>query len=252
MTQRKFLIVANWKMNPKSVGDVERFMRVFKKHISKIKNTNVVIVPPFPYLSLIPRSSRYVLGAQDLFWESEGSYTGEVSSSMLKGLGVRYVIVGHSERRRLGETDEAVNKKLKQALKTKLRPIVCVGESKRDAEGAFFGVIKKQVESAFYKVKVSQASRVVIAYEPVWAISPGKPARPEDAREASLFIKKTIASLYGVKTAQKVLVIYGGSADGTNASAFLKEREITGLLVGRESLYAEKFFRILQCTKGIL
>lgn len=240
-------------MTPRSREDVLRFMHILKKNIGKIKNTDVVIAPPFPYLSLIPKSSRYMLGAQDLFWESEGSYTGEVSAMMLKGLGVRFVIIGHSERRAyLHETDEEVNKKLKRALKTKLRPIVCVGELKRDVEGAFFGVVKKQIEAAFYKIKAAQASRVVIAYEPVWAISPGKPARPKDAREAALFIKKTIASLYGMKTAQKVLVVYGGSVDDTNAATFLKEREIAGLLVGRESRYAEKFLRILQCTKDIL
>jgi len=248
----KYLIVANWKMNPKSRKEVAQFIRLFKKGAGRIRNADVIIAPPFPYIPFIPKSGRYALGAQNLFWESEGSFTGEVSGNMLKEFGVRYAIVGHSERRRhLGETDEMVNKKLKQVLAIGIRPILCVGELKRDSEGAFFSFIKKQIESAFHRVKADDAPRVIIAYEPIWAIGTGRPARPEDAREASLFIKKTIASLYGLKTARKIRVLYGGSVDGKNAGAFLKEREVAGLLVGRESRHAEKFLAILQCIKNL-
>ncbi len=241
----KKLIVGNWKMFPKSARDVRNFFKSFRAS----KKSEAVIAPPFPYLPLLPKSRTFYIGAQDLFWEKEGAFTGEVSAAMLKDLGVRYVIVGHSERRRwLGETDDAIAKKLKQAIKMGLRPILCVGEPTRDADGAFFSFIKKQITADFAKLKKDEAARVVVAYEPIWAIGSGKPARPKDAAEAALYIKKVLADLYSISVGRRVRVLYGGSVSSKNAGEFLAEREIGGLLVGGESRRPREFSKILQCS----
>lgn len=248
MAKKKFLLVANWKMNPKTPKEVGRFFAVCKK--AQIpKNVDVVIAPPFPFLAYARPTKKIALGAQDVFWEPEGSYTGEVSGSMLKNIGVSHVIIGHSERRRYqGETDEVVNKKVHHAFKMKLTPIVCVGETSRDGDGAFFAVIKSQLTWALAKISRRDISRVVIAYEPIWAIGTGKPAKPGDANEAALFIKKIIADMHNSRTAKKVRVLYGGSIDPHNAASFLWEQEITGLLVGKESRDPKSFLNILQCS----
>ena len=250
--KKKFIIVANWKMYPRTAKEARA---VFSELIKKAKfsgRTEIVIAPPFPYLALFQKNRKISLGAQDIFYEPEGAFTGEISGPMLKSLGAGYVIVGHSERRRFaGETDLMVNKKLKHALKSGLRPILCVGETDRDADGMFFGVLKKQIVSAFAKVKSSDARRVIVAYEPVWAISPAKPARPRDANEAALFIKKVLAARYGVSFAKKIQILYGGSVDAKAAESFLREQEISGLLVGGASRNPRTFLNIVQCVASI-
>jgi len=245
----KKLIVANWKMNPPDRGSVIKYFSQLVRAKGALKHADVVIAPPFPYIALAPRTSSFALGAQDIFWEKEGAYTGEVSGLMLTSLGVSYVIVGHSEQRRLGETDEVIAKKIRRALDTKLTPIVCIGEPKRDPDGAFFGVIRGQLERALVLVKPQEASRIVVAYEPIWAVGAGhKAATPKDAAEAALFIKKTIAARFGSARAKSLRVIYGGSTSPENAAGFLAERDVAGLLVGRESLSAKSFISILQCA----
>ncbi len=251
MAGKKVLIVANWKMYPKSLQGARKLLNELGR-ISKKSHVEVALAPPFPYLWEVARHKKFSLAAQDVFWESEGAFTGEVAPPMLKDLGVRYVIIGHSERRRLlGETDEMVNKKLKAVLGTGLRPIICIGEYKRDADGSFFSFLKDQVSKALSKVKKDYVSRILFVYEPVWAISPGKPALPGDAREAALFIRKTIAGLYGINIGKKVRILYGGSVDGRNAESFLRESDISGLLVGKESRDAEEFLKIVQCANHI-
>ncbi|OGZ56821.1 MAG: triose-phosphate isomerase [Candidatus Ryanbacteria bacterium RIFCSPLOWO2_02_FULL_47_14] len=246
------IIIGNWKLHPQSLREARMLARSIAQIASRIKNVDIVIAPPFPFLPLISAGSKVAIAAQDVFWEREGPYTGEVSGPMLRGVGARYVIVGHSERRNhLHETDEIINKKLKHALLSGLRPILCVGERKRDSDGEFFSVIKQQIEIAFAKVKRGDVTRVVVAYEPVWAISSGKSAKdaePADANEAALFIRKTIAGIYGVRVARGVRIIYGGSSNAKNAKDFLSEREISGLLVGRESRDAKEFIKIIECA----
>ena len=241
----KKLIVGNWKMFPKSASEVRHFFRAFRGS----RRADVALAPPFPYLAIAPKSRAVYLAAQDIFWEASGPFTGEVSGAMLKNLGVRYVIVGHSERRRwLAESDEMIAKKLKQTIKSGLKPILCVGEPSRDADGVFFSFIKNQIEADFAKLKKNEAARVIVAYEPIWAIGSGKPAHPQDAAEAALYIKKVLADLYSVPTARRVRVLYGGSVSSENAGGFLAERGIAGLLVGGESRRPDEFLKIIQCS----
>ncbi len=237
-------------MNPNDKTSVQRFLAALARARAALKYADVVVAPPFPYLALFSRSSAYALGAQDIFWEKEGAYTGEVSGLMLKTFGAEYVIVGHSERRRMHETDEIVAKKVRRALDSKLTPIVCVGEERRDADGVFFSVIRAQLEHSLASVKQSEIGRVVVAYEPLWAIGAGhKPATPKDAAEAALFIKKTVAARFGSTRAKSLRVIYGGSTAPDNAADFLRERDVAGLLVGRESLNPKSFIAIVQCAR---
>ena len=244
----KKLIVGNWKMYPKTAREAAAiFKAVYKGAHAR---TQVVVAAPFVYLALL-RSSRTVsLGAQNIFWEPEGAFTGEVSGTMLRSLGVRYVIVGHSERRReLGETDKMIAQKVSAVLKAKLTPILCVGEEVRDADGKFFSTLKQQIRIAFSGVKRAQVAHMVVAYEPVWAVGVGKkPASPKDAAEAALFIKKVVAEFAGAKAAKRMRILYGGSVNAKDASGFLAEREISGLLVGRESRNPKEFLKIVACA----
>lgn len=243
------LIVANWKMNPSDRGSVIKYFSQLTRAKSALKGVDVVVAPPFPYIALAPRVSLFALGAQDIFLEKEGAYTGEVSGLMLKSLGVQFVIVGHSERRRMGETDDVIAKKIRRTLDTKLTPILCIGEGHRDPDGAFFSVIRGQLERALTLVKQSEAGRIVVAYEPVWAVGAGhKAATPKDAAEAALFIKKTVAARFGSTRAKSLRVLYGGSTSPDNAASFLAERDVAGLLVGRESLNPKSFISIIQCA----
>lgn len=245
------LIIANWKMYPENARDATKLFLAVERRLGRGVGAEVVIAPPFPYLASLPRGTKTIRGAQDVFWERYGAFTGEVSGSILKSFGVKYVIVGHSERRtHLGETDMMVNKKLRHALAVGLRPILCIGERKRDADGVFFAVLKKQIQEDLTKVQKSLIARVVIAYEPLWAISPGRPTGPRDANEAILFIRKVIAQLYGLRAARTIRILYGGSVNAKNASEYFKEREIDGLLVGKESRDPREFIKIVQCAKA--
>lgn len=250
--KKKFIIIANWKMYPRSAKEAKVSFLELAKKTGFPRHVKVVIAPPFPYLAFFRKNRTLALGAQDIFYEPKGAFTGDVSGPMIKSLGADYVIVGHSERRKFaGETDAIVNKKLKQALRSGLRPILCIGETDRDVDGIFFGVLKKQIENAFNKVKSSDARRVIVAYEPVWAIGTGRPAMPRDANEAALFIKKVLAARYGVSFAKRVQVIYGGSVDAKIAETFLREQEISGLLVGGASLNPRSFLNIVQCAASV-
>jgi triosephosphate isomerase len=250
--KKKFIIVANWKMYPRTAREAKASFLELTKKARFSGHVEIVIAPPSPYLAFFRKNKTMSLGAQDIFYEPEGAFTGEISGPMIKSLGAGYVIIGHSERRKFaGESDLTVNKKLKHTLKSGLRPILCVGETDRDADGIFFGVLKKQIESAFAKVKSSDARRVIVAYEPVWAIGTGKPARPRDANEAALFIKKVLAARYDVSFAKKIQILYGGSVDAKVAESFLREQEISGLLVGGASRNPRTFLNIVQCATSI-
>ena len=238
------LIVGNWKCNPTSLNEAKKLFNSVKKGLRNIKNVKVVICPPFSYLSLIssfliPPSS-FKLGAQDCFWEEKGAFTGEISPLMLKDLGCKYVIVGHSERRALGETDEMINKKIKAVLKAKLTPILCIGETlKERKKGKTFKVLKTQLEKGLKNIRpfLVPRSSFIIAYEPVWAIGTGKPCGIEEAREARLFIKSTVKS---------IPILYGGSVTSKNGKDYVKEADFDGLLVGGASLKAKEFVKIVK------
>ncbi|MDO8620451.1 MAG: triose-phosphate isomerase [bacterium] len=253
--RKKKLIVANWKMNPPSVAEARVLFGKTKLAGGKLEKVETVICPPFPYLGLFANAgtSRVSLGAQDVFWTNSGRATGEVSPEMLKDLGVSYVIVGHSERRALGETNELVSKKLKAVLTEGLTPIVCIGEKERDPEGGYFGVLKAQIVATFSGLTRPQFRDLCIAYEPIFAI--GKSAKdalePRGIREMAIFIQKVVADMYGEETAQLPRILYGGSVEESNTASILTEGGVSGLLVGHASLDTERFTKMLKSANSI-
>jgi triosephosphate isomerase len=251
----KKLIVGNWKMNPQSQKEAEVLFNNIGKNINNIKNTEVVICLPFPYLFISKKLKikKIALGAQDVFYETQGPYTGEVSVSMLKDMGIKYVIVGHSERRSLGETNEISNKKLTAVLKAKISPILCVGESIRNHDGSYLGVVKDQLISCLFGISKSQIKNIVIAYEPVWALSSTEnrhDATPHDFEEMKIYIRKILTDLFGRAIASSVLIIYGGSVNKDNASSFLNVGA-DGLLPGKASLDVHNFSSIIKIASAI-
>lgn len=247
------VIVANWKMNPHSKKEAEIIFKNISNSIKNLKNVEVIVCPPFPYLYIKEKikNKKLKLGSQDVFSLQEGPYTGEVSVKMLKNFGVEYVIIGHSERRMIGDTNDIVNKKILITLKSKINPIFCVGENVRDANGFYLSFIKEQIEEGLKGVIKSQIKNIIIAYEPVWAIGADakREATPSEFLEIKIFIKKIISDIYDIKTASGLRIIYGGSVHPMNASIFIKEGGALGLLVGRDSLSPNKFSEIINLAK---
>ena len=242
----KPLIVANWKMNPPNQKEAKRLFSLVKNRLRKVKRTEAIICPPFLYLSMLDGSSP---GSQNCFWEKKGAYTGEVSPAMLRNLGCKYVIVGHSERRKyLAETDEMINKKIKAALKEKLNPILCVGETRTERDrGKTETVLKRQIISDLKNISGEKISKgFTIAYEPVWAIGTGNPCDIEEAQKMGLLIRKIISGLYSSTISKKIRILYGGSVNSKNAAAYIKEAGFQGLLVGGASLDAKEFIQIVK------
>ncbi|MBZ9577769.1 triose-phosphate isomerase [Patescibacteria group bacterium] len=245
----KTLIVANWKTNPQTLRGAKKLFNSVKRGARNIKRTEIVICPPFVFLSNIQYlTSNIKLGAQDVFWEKEGAYTGEVSSSMLKDIGCQYVIIGHSERRRyFKETDEIINKKLKAALAAKLRPILCIGETQREREqGKTESILRNQIVSDLKGISKARFSRVIVAYEPIWAIGTGRPCDVEEAQKMGLLIRKIISKIYNQAVSKNVRILYGGSVNSKNAAGYIKEAGLQGLLVGGASLKAKEFIKIVK------
>ena len=253
MARRK-IIIGNWKMNPLAASMADKLFTDVAKSISRVKNIEIVICPPFVYLERLKKiSKKIVSGAQNAFSEEVGAFTGEVSPDMLYDLGVRYVILGHSERRALGENNSDVNKKIKRALLSGLRPILCVGESVRDDSHSYFNLVKTQLSECLNGVSKNSISKIIIAYEPVWAISSTvnrKDATPSDSQEMAIFIHKILSDKFSSES-QKVRVIYGGSANEKDAKDFLSDGGVDGLLVGRASLDAKKFTEIIKIAEKI-
>tara|TARA_B100000745_G_scaffold63630_4_gene37621 strand:+ start:2553 stop:3341 length:789 start_codon:yes stop_codon:yes gene_type:complete len=249
MKAHKPLVIGNWKLNPATLGKARKLFTEIRDRYGRRKSAiNAVVAPPFPFISEIERlspSRRIELAAQDVFFESTGAYTGEVSLPMLKSVGVSYVMVGHSERRARGETDEDVYRDVQVVLKNKTQVVICVGEKARDDHGNYFGVVEAQLRAALRDVKKTWLPNVIIAYEPIWAIGTGNTATPEDAREMKLFIAKILTDRFGRKEAKKVRIIYGGSVKKGNAAALLETGEVDGFLVGGASLRPADFVSIL-------
>mgnify|MGYP001607264177 CR=1 FL=1 len=248
----KKIIVANWKMNPASPKEAKKLFGAIKKKAAFTKGSvETVVAPPFVYLPLLSPTAKVKLGAQDVFFEDEGAFTGEISPAMLRHLGVSYVIVGHSERREhVGESDEVIHKKILAAALRHLRAIVCVGEKERHREG-FPPRVKEEILGALKGVPRALASRILIAYEPLWAISANKGAHedsPENVFEISIFIRRTVMDIWGKKAALSIPILYGGSVNAKNARGFLEVKGISGLLVGGASLKAEEFGAILRAA----
>ena len=234
----KPLIVANWKMNPASFSEAKKLFNALKRRTQ----AELVICPPFVFLSL---GKDFKLGAQDCFWQKTGPFTGEVSASQLKSVGVKYVIVGHSERERLGETSQTINRKLLAVLKEGLRPIFCLGETlEQKKKGETFTALRKEIKEGLAKVTRNNVSKIVFAYEPLWAIGSNTPCQPEEAETVSLFIRKIVAEIAGKRAIKNLKVLYGGSVNSQNAGKYLESEWLDGLLIGGASLKPKEFLKI--------
>ncbi len=248
------LVIGNWKMNPLSPTLSAKLATELKKRLSSCTDVDVVVAPPCIFLGDVARtrnsSKAYMLGAQNVHYAKLGSFTGETSIPMLGGYGVSHIILGHSERRALGETDTLINEKLIAVIKAGLTGVVCVGEKKRDQGGHYLSHIEDQVRKALAKISRGKLEQVVIAYEPIWAIGTGDNATSADVHEMKLFIEKILSDMYGRNYAQKVRIIYGGSVNGKNAQELFEGGTVDGFLVGGASLHADEFAMIVKATKS--
>ncbi|RJQ14617.1 triose-phosphate isomerase [Candidatus Parcubacteria bacterium] len=247
------IVVANWKMNPVSLNEAKKLALGNNKIARLSRNTRLVICPPLTWLSDLSKIVKkpLELGAQNSFWTNQGPFTGEVSPLMLKNIGCAWVIIGHSERRGyLQETDEMVNKKTFAALSAGLNVVLAVGEQSRETSKAMVdAILEQQLKLALKDLKQKLLSRLVVVYEPVWAIGTGLSAKPDDALQASLVIRKVIAKQYGVSAANKMRILYGGSVDKKNVSNFINQRGIEGILVGGASLNLGGFSELIRQIK---
>jgi len=248
---RMRLIAGNWKMH-KRIEEAKALALGLRERIGRpFQEGCVVICPPFTVLSEVKKvieDSSIKLGAQDLFWEKEGAFTGEISPPMLKDVGCSFVIIGHSERRKyFFETNETVNRKIKSALSFGLTPIVCVGETLEEREkGETFQVVEDHIRGAFKDILQEEAFKVVVAYEPVWAIGTGRNATPNQAQEVHKYIRGLLEEIYSKSLAQNILILYGGSVNPQNIEGLILEEDIDGALVGGASLKVETFSQIVE------
>ncbi len=249
---RRPIVAGNWKMNL-AVQEGRDLAEKIKASCGNWNAVEVVLCPVYTSLSAVGQilaDSSISLGAQNLFWEPSGAYTGEVSPLMLRDVGCRYVIIGHSERRTyFGETDETVKRKFQSALKHGLKPIVCIGETLKEREAnQTFAVLERQLAGAFTDASAADADKLVIAYEPVWAIGTGKTATPDQAQEAHAFIRKWLVGKWSAETAAKIRLQYGGSVTADNAATLMGQTDVDGALVGGASLKADAFTAIVRAA----
>ncbi|MBI3087733.1 MAG: triose-phosphate isomerase [Candidatus Omnitrophica bacterium] len=246
---RRPVIAGNWKCNLTS-REAVALVQQLKASLDR-PTVDVVVCPPFTALAAVASqltNTSIALGAQDLFWEPQGAFTGEVSAPMLADLGCRYCIIGHSERRQsFGETDDRVHKKLRAALQHGLTPIVCVGETLKEREAnRTFEVVRRQVQGALHGLSAKEVGALILAYEPVWAIGTGRNATPAQAQEAQAFIRRLLKDGWGAPVAEAVRIQYGGSVNASNALELLQQPDVDGALVGGASLNAEAFTAIVK------
>lgn len=248
------LIIGNWKMN----GTIEESLKMITELRHKLPSgliAEVVIAPPFTALysaQIVLQETPVKLAAQNMHWETEGPYTGEISGVFLKDVGCTYVLLGHSERRRLfDETDETVNRKVQAALANELVPIICIGETEEERTGGKMeAVLEGQLKKALIGIPMSEIKNLVVAYEPVWAIGTGRTPMPDEIESAHRFIRNVMAKLYDAPTANAIRLLYGGSVTPDNAKEILSVKNVEGLLVGGASLHIEKFLKIIGDQKS--
>jgi triosephosphate isomerase len=249
----KSLLIANWKMNPPTFKEAKQLLEVTKKAADGAKNVTIVVAPPSIYLRELRaayKGKKLSFAVQNAHFEAAGSFTGETSLAQAKGAGATYVIVGHAERRALGETNDDTRKKVAAAVALSMLPILCVGETKRTSDGEHFSFIKDQLKAGLADIPVAKIPRVTIAYEPVWAIGASAAMNPRDMHEMAIFIRKTVVGLYGEK-GMAVKILYGGSIDEGNAAAMLTHGDVGGLLVGRASADPEKLTSLVKAIKSL-
>ena len=252
---RKKIVAANWKMNM-TQAESARFVEALLLDVGDITDVEIVIVPPFTAIAKVNealgKAQNIKVGAQNMHWERSGAFTGEISSAMLRDLFVRYVVLGHSERRALfGETDEIVNRKVRAAHEAALRPIVCVGETLEQRDrGNVEKILSIQLRGSLKDLSEKELQETVIAYEPVWAIGTGRNATPAQAQEAHTFIRHTLQEISDATTADRIRIQYGGSVKPENARELMSQPDIDGALVGGASLDPRSFAQIIKAARG--
>ena len=254
---RKKIIAANWKMNM-TCGEAAGYIETLFLELGQDEHVEVVLIPPFTAIAkvseLLSHSQQVKVGAQNMYFERSGAFTGEISAGMLRELFVRYVVLGHSERRSIfGETDEIVNRKTRAAHDATLKPIVCIGETLAEREaGKVEAVLDRQIRKSLAGLSPKELSETVLAYEPVWAIGTGRTASPAQAQDAHAFIRKTLGAVWDTATAEKVRIQYGGSVKPENAASLMGQADIDGALVGGASLDPRAFAGIVKQTREVL
>jgi len=245
---KKPVIAGNWKMH-KNVSEARTLAAEILGKSSEVSAATLILIPPFTAIVEVKKvvsESQILVGAQNLFWEDQGAFTGEISPGQLKEAGCQAVVIGHSERRQyFGETDETVRKKVLAALKHDLIPVVCIGETLEQREsGQTLITIKNQLERSIFTIEAESFEKIILAYEPIWAIGTGRNATPEQAEEVQAFIRNLIAERYGKVVSDYAIILYGGSVKPTNAFSLMREKDVDGFLIGGASLDAESFVAI--------
>ena len=263
MKNQKILVMGNWKMNPATLEEAKKRFQAIKRAASTHPSLDVVICPPFPYLASLANlagaqnssknKAQIAVGAQDTSSNDIGSaQTGDVNASMIESVGAQYVIVGHSERRAMGDTSSIISKKIQQALKTQMKIVICFGEKERDAEGGYLEVVKSQLKDVLVNIGRKQFQQVILAYEPVWAV--GRPSNEADSaynvHQMVVYIRKCLREMFDATVSSMMPILYGGSANPNNAEDIIYNGEVDGLLVGRASWQADTFTALLNAING--
>jgi triosephosphate isomerase (TIM) len=251
---RRPIIVGNWKMH-KTTAEAVALVEALRPSVAQVEGVDIGVAPPFTALMAVAealRGSPIFVAAQNMHWEPQGAFTGEISAAMLTDVGCTRVIIGHSERRQyFAETDATVNRKLRAALHAQLDPILCIGETLEQRAGhTTFGVLEQQVRQGLAEISADGMSRVVIAYEPIWAIGTGKTATPAEAQEVHAFIRGLLGELYGKALAEDVRIQYGGSVNAGNIHTLMAQPDVDGALVGGASLETSSFAQMVSFQRG--
>ncbi|MFA5087199.1 MAG: triose-phosphate isomerase [Candidatus Paceibacterota bacterium] len=245
----KKLIIGNWKCNPLKTSEALKIFNDIKSSAENSKTSETIICPPNIFLKdLLALKTKIKIGAQNCFWEKQGAYTGEVSAGMLKNMGCKYVIIGHSERRKINkETNEEINKKIISVLENKLIPIFCFGENREERENEkTFDVLKNQIQEGIDKIAKPDIAKIIFAYEPIWSIGSGNFAAPEQIKEVRDFIIRLLSQKIGKENIGKIKIIYGGSVNAENTPSYFNQAQMDGVLVGGMSLKPIEFSKIIK------
>ena len=249
---RMKLIVANWKMHPGTLSEAKKLLTATKRTVTPLRGIKVIIAPPAVFLSDLKRAyrgGRIAFAAQTVHEKEAGTYTGELSACQIHDAGATYTLVGHAERRAMGETNEQIAEKVGVACNAGLQPILCIGEGKRDTHGDYLAVLRQQLQTALAAVPKHKRTKLVVAYEPVWAIGAETAMKPDVMHRTALFIRKILVEHFG-RAAFETPVLYGGSVDAENAADMLHGAEVDGLLVGRASIEQKRFAGLLKAVAG--
>ncbi|MDQ2933295.1 MAG: triose-phosphate isomerase [bacterium] len=249
----KKLVIGNWKLNPASLEEAKEIIHKAKATAAQLSHTEVVLCPPFVFISAITDkdAESVTRGAQSVSVQESGSHTGEVSAAMLKGMGVKYVLAGHSEERARGDSDEIVAGRVKAILENGMHAVLCVGEKERDENGEYLEALKIQIQKSLALVPAGKAKNIVMAYEPIWAIGAQEAMKAEQVYEMSIFVKKVFSDVFTQEQAMKVTILYGGSVNFSNAADIISVGKVDGLLVGRESINLTGFSDLLKVVDEI-